>query len=76
MTNPLSVGRRTEQLQERTHSTNLDDYCAWLNAARPNTGPWVIRMEEGKRTLSKWHADGTEGWMREKGFLPQIGKRA
>lgn len=56
--------------------TNLDEYCAWLNERERRKGVWVIVQDGPHRALDFRTEVATDGWLRDKGLIPKIGRAA
>jgi len=58
--------------------TDIDGYCAWLNAQEHRRGRWIVVDDKkiGKRRVDFVQASASDDWLREKGIVPSIGRAA
>ena len=63
-------------VNDREVPTDLDAYCAYLNAREARRGRWLVVKENDVRKVHWEEETGTDDWLRENGLVPKIGRRA
>ena len=56
--------------------TDIFAYCSWLNSKEHRRGIWAVVGNEGSRTVEWREEVASDGWLREHGLVPKIGRAA
>lgn len=82
-TNPLMRGNVTKfrpafvEVNGEQVPTDIHDYCGWLNDKERRRGIWRVVKDEHDVKSIQWAEEvATDGWLRENGLAPTIGRRA